>query len=92
MFARSLFGFCINIVELRTGNEHPKKVMELMIEFAQLMGGPIDFPISSRLFDKLKLGQVPSAHSSPKLYNVAYKSSELRFKRDHSRKVPELFT
>jgi hypothetical protein len=78
-------------VKLRTGNEHPKKVMELLIEFAQLMGDAIDFPISSRLFDKLKLGQVPSAHSSPKLHNVACKSSELWFKRDHSRKVRELF-
>jgi len=78
-------------VELRTGNEHPKKVLELLIEFAQLMGCAIDFPISSRLFDKLKLGQVPSAHSSPKLHNVACKSSELWFKRDHSGKVRELF-
>jgi len=79
-------------VELRTGNGHPKEVMKLMIELAQLMGCAIDFLISSRLFDKLKLGQVPSVHSSPKLYNVACKSSELRFKTDHSRKVPELFT
>jgi hypothetical protein len=39
------------------GNEHPKKVMELLIEFARLMGSPIDFPMSSRLFDKLKLVQ-----------------------------------
>jgi len=51
-------------VELRSGNEHPKKVMELLIEFAQLMGCPTDFPISSRLFDKLKLGQAPKSWSS----------------------------
>jgi len=51
-------------VELRTGNEHPKKVMELLIEFARLMGNPIDFPISSRVFDKLKLGHAPKSWSS----------------------------
>ena len=31
-------------VELRTGTEHPKKAMELLIEFAQLPGGQIKNP------------------------------------------------
>ena len=36
-------------VELLTGNEHPKKVMELMTEFAQLMGNAMKTPGSSGL-------------------------------------------
>ena len=38
----SFGGFCIKVVELPTGNEHLKKVMELRCLFAQLVGGAIE--------------------------------------------------
>ena len=41
-------------MELRAGIEHPKKTMELLIEFAQLKGDAIEFLKSSMNIGKLR--------------------------------------